>query len=632
MTNGSKLDWLELLDGFAAGQPVTVEHFGGPAAMLGHFDALLEHDAVSATEILCGAWRDFTEGRVDARAALARAAAFDGFDADDVQDIILTTEAVVAEAFAELTAVFRTQAKHAGLIGDISTESWVRLAIGGWCSSMPVRSHVEERLLEAATAGNTSAFLVRAGAAVWERWHDTEIEEAFAALQHVDEFSSTILFERGMDALAQAAAASDPAASVERLRQTVWFLEQAGERVDALAYVTPLRGLVRFLDGGDVTAAEVQEAQHRVHEYLLGYRGLNSHWRQGRADASRGWSMLLEMLAAAEGMHDTTWFSAADVIEAGAALYAAETAVSVVARNDPSPVKPGRDLARKHVYDVFSANPSASSLLDKWLSRSESQQSPLHAAVLTLRDALQEVDPATVAAADASVDDVEEAVRTLLAGLQAAQRPASFAETLLLRRVIADIEAIVPTETQAVASSLTAVVLTLIQMTQYLLNMKQSGERKIAWLGGGPNEKGRFPKEYVLSEQIISWFQASGLRVQAEAVNVGGGDVDVAIRFPLHTFYIEVKRVTTTEGDRAASDHYGDQATQYAATDIPIVFLALLDYVSRAVRVDLNGVVWTVEHQPDPQSRVYALTGFRVQANVASPSAASRRPRRRGRS
>lgn len=136
----------------------------------------------------------------------------------------------------------------------------------------------------------------------------------------------------------------------------------------------------------------------------------------------------------------------------------------------------------------------------------------------------------------------------------------------------------------------------------------------------------------MLSEEIARWFSATGLRVQVEAVNVGGGDADVAIRFPSHTFYVEVKRVTSVEEDAAAAAHYGGQATQYAASDIPIAFLALLDYVHRVVRIDLEGVVWTTLHVPIVNSRTYALTGFRVQAYLDSPSAASRRPRRRQRS
>jgi hypothetical protein len=595
-------DLTDLLDRFADGDPVSIDMFGGATSALASFDDLLQHDPVAATDLLCAEWAAFGLEHDAAVAALVRAASADLFDVDGLHDIILTTPDVVASASAELTNALRRGAMQPGFLGDVHSESWTRLALGGWCSTMPLRAHLEERGQRAAAEQDSTPFLVRAIAASWNRWDDPELETTLVALAGIDEFASTVAFERGLHQLQHALGGTDTHAGVAALRKAIGFLNDAGQRRDARAYAVPLTALLRFLEGGTVTDSDVLDARTAVHEYLLGYRGLHRHWRQGRADASRSWSMLLDMLTATAGVDEPVWFTPSDIIEAAAALSTAQ--------------------------------PAADTYLDMWLQQDAKspEPSPVRDGVIALRDAIRGRDASAVATDVALMPHVAAAIESLLAALVVAERPASYMETQLLRRIVDYIEQIVPADTKAVASSLSAVVLTLVQMTEYLLNKKQSGERKISWLGGGPDDAGLFPKEFVLSEEITRWFSATGLRVQVEAVNVSGGDADVAIRFPRHTFYVEVKRVTSGEEDAAASAHYGDQATQYAANDVPITFLTLLDYVHRVVRIDLEGVVWTTSHTPTPNSRTYALTGFRIQAHLDSPSAASRRPRRPARS
>ena len=418
--------------------------------------------------------------------------------------------------------------------------------------------------------------------------------------------------------------ATDGGTGIDALRQAVAFLKKAGDRADALAFRTPLNGLLRFIDGGQVTTDEVTAAKEAVHTYLLGYRGLQHHWRQGRADTSRGWSQLLEMLAGASRIDDTNWFSPIDVITAAGALFIAKSTVDVISSDD-EPELSIAGLVRPRIISALAKHAPSVEFLDAWLDAEPAgtDQRPMRAAVEQLRSEIAKPSGAPLAFSNSVSKGTYEQVQEFLDGLVAAQRQPTATDVFLSRRVLADIEAIVPEEVTEVASSLMGVILTLVQFTAFHLNLKQTGQRKVAWLGEVPDSDGKYPKEHVLSDHLAAWFNATGMRLQLETVNTGGGDADIAIRFPNHTFYVEVKRVLSKEDDAAATSHYGTQAAQYAGADVPIVFLALLDYVKRAVRIDLDGTIWTRPHQPDPASRTYAITGYRIQGNVESPSKAT---------
>jgi Holliday junction resolvase-like predicted endonuclease len=286
--------------------------------------------------------------------------------------------------------------------------------------------------------------------------------------------------------------------------------------------------------------------------------------------------------------------------------------------------------------ESFSEHAPSAEFIELWLDRTRASDSPnedLIVAVERLRSAIEPHRSAPPKAsggsarADEPASSIDTALQDFFEHHAAIKQPASLSESDLVRRIISDIRAITPAAVAATIADLTALVLAMVQFTAFHLNQKQSGTRKIPWLGDVPDEHGHYPKEHVLSDALSFWLSATGLRAQIELVNIGGGEADLAVRFTDESFYIEVKRVLSREDDEAATDHYGDQASQYAATDVPIVFLALLDYARRSVRVDLEGAAWTQKHLPDPQSRNYSLTGFRIQGNVASPSTSSRRRR-----
>lgn len=621
----------ELLDYLVFSEKPDADIFGGVDVVIDRFDDLFAHDPVVLIEAVCDWWDILEHRRAEAIEVLTHAASFEQFELDEVHDAILRNDRVLGDMSGELVNVMRANANLPGIYGDVFTESWTRLALGGWCVSLPIRAHLEARATCAAEEGDTTPYLVRSVAAALTQWGDTDLETALVKVGDIEEFTSDVNFELGMHALGGAMTLNEPATALQSLRNAVEFLRVTGDRADALAFRMPLEGLLGFIAGDRVTVTQVHEARTRVHKYLLGYSGLDRHWRQGRADVSSSWSILLEMLEAASRTDDTHWFDPSDVIEAAAALYVSATSLDIAIRKD-IPVAAGVPaLLRTRVRAAFINHPPSMTFLNQWLERTETNdvEPSVFAVVREFRDELLDATFPKVSSGLESDDrlakEIDAALEDFLCALQKTQKRASKLETDLVRRVMGDIREIIPSSAMPDAASLIAVALSLVQFTAYHLDQKQTGQRKIAWLGGVPDAKGLFPKEHVLSEALAGWFDASGLQVQVEKVNIGGGEVDLAIHFPTHTFYIEVKRVLTREEDEAAFARYGNQATQYAATDVPVVFLALLDYAPRTVRIDLEGVIWTKPHRPAPESREYALTGFRVQGNVASPSESSRR-------
>lgn len=639
------LEQARLLSRWSNGDSVSLSEFGGPDAILQAADEMLGTDPLSTVEVIVENWASFSERRDPVLAILAAAAATENLDfVDDIHDVLLGDADVLGAIAEVLVEKIRQLAERSGILGDIATETWTRLALGGWCRPLQLRAHLQDRAELAASEGDTTIYLVRSVGAAMSQWGDAELVHAMTAICGIDEFEADAAYELGLFKLGNACVAETSKASFDGIRSALEHLRQAerwDRRLDARAYLLTIEGLLRFAEGGQISDEEVATARHNVNEYLLGYRGLNRHWRQGRADTSVGWATLLGLLNQAAQSATSHWFDPSAVIEAAGALYVAETSIELIARGNADTAQPQRGvsmLIRPRLIESFVEHTPSAEFISLWLNRTRSSESPnkdLIVAVERLRAAIdpRRDEPPKASGGSGEADNpalsIEAALQDFFEQHAAIKRPASLSESNLVRRVIADIAGITPASVEATIADLTALVLAMVQFTAFHLDQKQSGTRKISWLGDVPDENGHFPKEHVLSDALSFWLSANGLRAQIELVNVGGGEVDVAVRFADESFYIEVKRVLTKEDDEAALDHYGDQATQYAATDVPIVFLALLDYAARSVRVDLEGAVWTRTHRPNPQSRAYSLTGFRVQGNVASPSTSSRRRRTR---
>nr|AFK88720.1 hypothetical protein [Arthrobacter sp. 31.31] len=631
----------QLLDRWVDGETVTLEEFGGPDVVLDAADALIVDDPLSLTEILCEYWEAFGPSQEQAVRTIVAAADADHPDMDAVHDALLVNEAVLPAVADALVNALSDHAQNDGLYGDIATETWTRLAIGDWCSSLEVRGHLRRRAMHVGAAA--TIHLVRSVGAAVNTWNDKELIEALTVLGSLDEFEADVHFELAMHQLGAACAATNGAIALDGIRATVEHLritERWDDRVDARAYLTPLEALVRFASGGTVTADDVAEARVRVSEYLIGYHGLHRHWRQGHADVTAGWALLLQLLTDAVGAEDEHWFAPGDVIGAVASLYVAETSIELVARNsDTSPiVQTGVSaLVRPRLVAAFSDHPPATGFLDRWLADNAARQETepvLIGAVESLRAVV--FDQGTLRPKDecgpgerrgSALPGTDAA--TFLADVLRTRRQPTQHEIRLTRRVVADISRIVPSHLMTIRPQVTSLVLGIVQFTSHMLNQPQDARKALPFLGAMVTENGKPVVEDKLRDALCTWLIAASLSADPEPQAVAGGRADIRVTFPEAVFYIEVKRVLTQEDDERASAHYGDQAAQYAVTSAPITFLALLDYGFRNTRLDLETVIWTTPHTLPGVASPYALTGLRIQANVATPSAATRSYRAR---
>jgi len=634
------LELEQLVSRWSNGDDIALSEFGGVEAVIQAADEMMRLDPLTTVQVIIENWESFDEHRGEVVAILSLAAATENLDVvDEIHDALLCDSAVLNYLAEVLVAKIRRLAERTGILGDIATETWTRLALGGWSSELQLRAHLQVRAERSTHDGEVTIYLVRSVGAAMGHWGDPELVVAMTNIGGIDEFEADAAFELGMYGLGIACAEKTPEAALEGIRTAIEYLRQAEKwdgRLDARAYLLPLEGLLLYAEGAQISKVDAETARQNVNEYLLGYKGLNRHWRQGRADTSIGWSMLLGLLNEAAQSTTTHWFDPSAVIEAAASLYLAEFSIEMIARVVDDRVGRPRSvsvLIRPKLIESFSAHSPSLEFIDRWLDRSRSSELSNKALISAVESLRAEISINRGEDSNVSVGDgnpkaeVDVALREFFEHHAAIKRTVSLNESNLVRRVIADIERVKPVNVIETIADLTALVLALVQFTAFHLDQKQSGSRRIFWLGNVPDENGHYPKEHVLSDALSGWLCANGLRAQIEVINIGGGEVDLAVRFSDHSFYIEVKRVLSKEEDDAATAHYGDQASQYAATDVPIVFLALLDYARRSVRIDLDGAIWTRAHQPDPQSRQYALTGFRVQGNVEPPSASSRRRR-----
>lgn len=597
----------------------------GADGMLAEADMLVERDPVGFTDVVLTHWEQFA-GRPETASALLRAAQVHRPDVAEVHDLLLGAPPVLAVIADDLVDVVQQRASiSSGLDADIAVETWTRLALGEWCDNLGVSGRLQTMANRVAGGrAEASGHLVRAIGAALHRWGYPSLAVVLSALVTVDGCETDAALELAMHELALMCAATNLGTAATHLKNALDRFGVAlseGPRADAMAFRVPLSALAHFVDGHTVTAEDVTDSRRAVAAYLTGYRGLRRHWRQGRADTSSAWSDLVSLLHAASAADQPDWANPVAVIDAAASLMIAETTLTLVARGED-----GRGVAalvEPHIVGAYrAANPTVARL-DGWLalrSAPPDGRDSLADAIRTLRHQVLAEAAATPPKRDDPVsvgtEDPALQFRTYLAD----QRLLNRTEEVVALQVIADINRIAPTDAAAVAPSLAAVVAQLVRFTSFYLNLRQTGARKPDWLGRSSD----FSYESALSDELYRWMSASLLGVSIEGRNVAGGDTDLHIVLPDASFVVEVKRELADRTDEWLAQHYGDQAAQYASTSEPIVFLAVLDYAPRRTRIDLPGAIWTVQHQHDGASRPYAVTGFRIQANVEPPSASSR--------
>ncbi|WP_167045035.1 hypothetical protein [Salinibacterium sp. ZJ454] len=625
----------DLLQRWANDEPITIDELGGPEALIERTD-LVDAHPLRAVQTVCELWPELENYREDAAHFLVGAAENADIEfADDIHDEILNNSDVLAAVHSHLAAALqRVATQGQGITADIAAESWTRLALGGWCSSLTVCGQLQVMAAAARKIDATTSYLVRAIGAALQRWGYEELLAAMADLGSIAEYEADAAFELGLHHLGVACVSTSQEQALQSLRDAVEEFELAERwesRVDARAYLGPIRGLLRFVDGNEVSREEVMQARAVVGEYMLGYRGLQRHWRQGRADLTDGWSGLLGLLSAAAEGSTPAWFNPTSIIEGAARLLVADTTLTLIVRTPEDTATGVVALVEPRIAADFANQPPSADFIDKWLDAARAATEPdeeMIGAVSGLRQTVTRAasNPEDGGPGNSPGGSAERSLADFRNLYQTHRRQLNLTEEKIAHRVFRDIEQIVPETMQDVPEEISGVVTELVKFTSHFLSLRQSGARSPAWLVGGRDLEGHFPKEHVLSDALRTWFQPNFGNVTVEDADVAGGFADVVLRYPRCAFYVEVKREEANADNDLLVEKYGDQAAQYAVANAPVAFLAVLDYAERLTRIDLEGTMWTIPHRHDGASRDYALTGIRIQGNLSSPSASSRLP------
>lgn len=539
-----------------------------------------------------------------------------------------------------------------GVCGDCCDEP----SLGRWLRGQRLSCSGGRGPLEReADNGHTSPFVIRALGAALAEWQDNDIEQAMLQLVDDEDVEGDVAMELGAYRLVKAAESPTAVQAIAELQEsTRWFAraDDAEERRDAPAFRLATSSLLAFADGGHIATETVESLEAAATDYLLIYRNLEPHWRQPRAQAMVEWVSLVESMRRVSALDEPAWFEPAALIGQAAALFSAHQSLTLVVHLGDTPggdsessQAPGiAAIVQPRIKAGFASQAHSISFLDQWLAEKERQlgsgeevseedrhffqsiaefaaqtdESPPKsfsgpsAEVAVARSVLQSV--AT------SADDALQNAIVHAAPLVVPARPLGLEEERVVRRILDESASITEPFAPEVEKEVICLLAVMVKYSSYLINQVQSGERKIPFLG---HSKAPFPKEHLLADGLNDHLLFAGLPSQIERTDVGGGRVDIALQFARFQLFIEVKRELTVRSDSDLFASYADQAVQYAATDVPLAFLAVLDFSRHAVRVDLEHAFWTAAHKT-ATSRVYAVTGLRVQGNVASPSKSSK--------
>lgn len=611
----------------------TLDAAGGEGALYAAGDRIrAERLEGAVVELLVGNWGQLKDRGVAANFIASMIRGADAWNLEEALDLVLGSPDVLGEIHEQLLAAIREVADGDDAVADFATEGWVRLALGGWCPRIPVLGHLYNhatalQLQPRATAG----VVVRTVGAAASQWPARELRNLLKALKNVEGVEDDVAFELGMLHLGAALQAKRLDNVVQRLRKAhTWLASSAaaGERLDATLFSTTVNLLIRYAEGGDVSTDDADRVHRLASNYLLGYRGLARHWRQGRADTAAGWSTLISQLAAVRGLELGGWYEPAKMISAAIDVYVAQNTLELVTKPDGSTANsPGISaLVRPRLVQGYGAAAAPISFLDTW-ARDQPECVDTSGVDELRRDLL-----AAAPTGDAALDEGQHVAQALhAAGVQgglagelvavfgAAHRPIDLAVLNITSRTRDEINAVTPVAQFEL--ELRALLLGIVSFASFSLDEVQQTARSPVWLKVKPGDD---PHEHPLADELRKWLLARSLQVVTEVANVGGGRADLRVSFPRVTFHIEVKRMGADRTNEQLANQFGDQAVQYQATGAPVALLAVLDYHRRKTRIDLPNSIWTQKFQPNAASRTYSLTGIRVQTAVESPSAASK--------
>ncbi|MFF2830928.1 hypothetical protein ACFVSK_04120 [Cellulosimicrobium cellulans] len=630
-----------------------------------------------------GSWSSITD-RQGATAWLAQAVP--GVSAEalaDLNDLALASGALLRDAAAAFARAWEAIAADGTTRGNIALEGWVRLALGGWtASTLKLRAELSERAARA-SLGEVCAdiYLVRSLGAALDAWKDEELEDALRQLVTLEDVECDAAFELGMSRLRSAVEAETPESAASWLRQATELFEAAnveGERPDAVAFGTACDAVQAFIGGGAVTDLQVERIRAAASEWQVGYQNMPPHWRQARAETGAAWASLLLDLYDINEVHETVWMQPMNLVADIGRIYVSHNASELLATPTGAPEGQAHLANRAATLEIETEEPAAFALLhpalderlaataysrtvvDRWLhavSRDASVEQATIDAIGAARERLREAPPplgkAAASRGERTTEDVREALReaigddevaaivlTAVAPILArvplvapvvgalAERVPRIAEQELIRTICEELQATRPSEFALWASFVTALVEVLVKVVAITIDHEQGGTRALPWQNWSETPK---PPEHLLADFLQVALELRNFTAYVEVSNSGGGRADVLVQMDRERFVIEVKRILTTRTDQQLTDDYGPQASQYTLTGAPFAFLAVLDASRHSSRLDLGHSFWvgSWSHAELPEiSR--PVVGFRILADVPSPSATPRSTRAGG--
>jgi len=621
----------------------SVSELGGEHTIYASADELAcDTRVVEVAVALCSDWANLKDQASAGALLISAANAIPVLGARDLYEVLLCAEEALPQIAIGLEGAFRARAGTRGYERDIALEAWTRLALGAWTkNTLQLRSLLQQ----GSEAPDATEPLVRALGAACSMWDDSELIDALVALAKHHSLDTDAAMELGFRKIASAVMHTDPNAARGDLSDALrWFdlayLDDA--RADASAFRAVLAGVAEHVAGHAIPEERFGAIAEAVYEYLDGYRGVQPGWRGARAGTTSAWLTLLTQLRTAE---TDRWFDTGTTLRALAHAFAAEQTMVLVVRpgmSEPASQVGVRELVWPRIDELVHGNHSAVTHIQRWLATAaEPADSSTRAAVEALLARLQE-SPSKKAGSESVrlpdairkslhlTDDAlfelecavasEPSLATVFEQIALQVSSLNIAEDDVLTSLLAQCEEKAQGGINSYCTELTVLLTNLIRYTAWQLNISQSPSRLSPWMVRAQP----WPDENVLADHLNTALIMAGRDSVVEMPNVAGGRVDIAVRFDQRcTLYIEVKTVDQDRSDENFVEDFGTQAIQYAATNIPVAFLIVADYVPRRVRRDLGGLFNVAQMQLEPASRRHALVTVRLQANVAPPSATS---------
>jgi len=634
---------IEILDGWSADGDPTLESLGGKSAIVSDLTLARSAHGPFLAKLVLNDW-----SRADADLASkfvgVTLQTCDESDVDDLADWIVTSPDALPDLVPTLVPLLRIIVANHDYRGEVLLEAWTRLALGGWCKTLEVKSALTALAGAAQEQTHVSIHLTRALGAAIEQWEEPELIEALRLLTQIEDVEDDAAFELGMARLRDALTSTNASVATDALHDAARWLEESfsvEQRPDAGAFRRAVRLLLSFSQGSPISEAEIEDLRTAAADYLLGYRGEERHWRQPRADTLAEWMRLAATLNAAT-MIDDVWWHPDEVIAAAGRVLAAHCTLHLVTTVDSQGASSGQpgvfSLLQPRIIQAATRRGDAAALLDRWLSEASNQLPAEIDAIADLRNALLDsgragdVFPKAEMASGVTVASLLIELEPRLAAhpmleqfLKDRAGIAPVAGLTIQQNAVMDqiLTQLEPMDGYRTAARFVEPVLaSLVRFSTWAIDHSGGGERARAWHVSCESSR---PKEHDLADELQVWLSASGLVAEVEIPNTAGGRADVVIYQNNERLVIEAKKVDASRSNDELTSSHGPQASEYTKSGIRFVFLAVLDLVFRQSRLDLASTLWvsSVRDAPGDLGQVgdVGVIGLRVLGNAGNPSA-----------